>query len=152
MGVVLTSDGGGGWVVLGGWWDLHFGGGALAGSVRLCGCVCVCVYQRKKMRISSDLLKSNLVIAHRVQWIVDQRVWNFSKMQLRAPFPSCVFSSQTQNATFSKKLHFGFSQTGFGHWLFSKWAFWAGKVETNEHLVTKRIWWVEEYRFSLWDA
>ena len=48
MGVVLTIDGGGGWVVLGGWWDLHFGGGALAGSVRLCGCVCVCVYQRKK--------------------------------------------------------------------------------------------------------
>ena len=40
--------GGGGWTVLGGWWDLCFGGGALAGSVRLCGCVCDCVYQRKE--------------------------------------------------------------------------------------------------------
>ena len=25
--------GGDGWMVLGGWWDLHFGGGALASSV-----------------------------------------------------------------------------------------------------------------------
>ena len=37
----LTSDGGGdGWTVLGGWWDLHFSGGALACSVHLCGCLC----------------------------------------------------------------------------------------------------------------
>ena len=120
MGVVLTSDG---------------GGGALASFVHLCGCVCVCVYQRKKMRTSSDLLKGNLVIADRVQRIVDKREWTFFKMQLRAPFPSCTFSSQTQNATFSKKLRFGLSQTGFGHRLFSKRAFWAGKVETNGHLV-----------------
>ena len=36
------------------WWDLRFGGGALAGSVRLCGCVYVCVYQRKKKMMSSS--------------------------------------------------------------------------------------------------
>ena len=41
MVVGLTSDGGGdGWTVLGGWWDLHFSGGALACSVHLCGCLC----------------------------------------------------------------------------------------------------------------
>ena len=38
--------GGDGWTMFGGWWDLHFGGGALVGSVRRCGCVCV--YQRKE--------------------------------------------------------------------------------------------------------
>ena len=41
-------------MVLREWWDLRFGGGALAGSVRLCGCVCVCVYQRKKKMMSSS--------------------------------------------------------------------------------------------------
>ena len=46
MGVVLTSDGwtvlgGDGLTMVGGWWDLRFGGGVLAGSVRLCGCLCV---------------------------------------------------------------------------------------------------------------
>ena len=34
MVVVLTGDGGDGWMVWGGWWDLCFGGGALASSVR----------------------------------------------------------------------------------------------------------------------
>ena len=33
--------GGDGWMVLGGWWDLHFGSGALAGAVWVCLCLCV---------------------------------------------------------------------------------------------------------------
>ena len=53
VSIVLTGFGGGsGWMVLGELWDLRFGGGALAGSVRLCGCVCVCVYQRRKKMMS----------------------------------------------------------------------------------------------------
>ena len=44
VSIVLMSFGGGGWVVLGGWWDLRFGGGALASSMRLCGCICVGVF------------------------------------------------------------------------------------------------------------
>ena len=69
----LTSDGGGGWVVMVGrcWVD---GGICILVVVLLhvlCICVGVCVHQRKKMRTSSDLLKDNLVIAHRVQQIFD---------------------------------------------------------------------------------
>lgn len=55
---------GDGWTMLGELWDLRFGGGgALAGSVRLCGWVCVCVYQRRKKMVVLDLWwKGNLTV------------------------------------------------------------------------------------------
>ena len=104
MGVVLTIDGGGGWVVLGGWWDLRFGGVALAGSVRLRGCVCV--YQMKKMRTSSDLLKGNLVIAHRVQQIVDSTRTGFFQNGPLSSFPilRVLFTNPKRN--FFQKVAF----------------------------------------------
>ena len=60
VSIVLTSFGGGGfnewwwwwlggdgWTMLGGWWDLRYSGGALAGSVRLDGCLCLCVLKKE---------------------------------------------------------------------------------------------------------
>ena len=34
--------------MLGGWWDLRYSGGALAGSVRLDGCLCLCVLKKEE--------------------------------------------------------------------------------------------------------
>ena len=81
-----------------------------------------------------DLLKGNFVIAQDCPTNIWQLTWTFSKMHLRAPFSLCVFSSQTQNATFSKKLHFIPNQTGFLYLLSSKQVFWVENVETNKHL------------------
>ena len=97
--------GGDGWTVLGGWWDLRFGGGTLAGFVSLCGCVyvVVCVYQRKKMRTSSDLLKGNLVIAHRVQQIVDSTRTDFFQNGPLSSFPTlCVLFTNPKCKFFQK--------------------------------------------------
>ena len=65
-----------------------------------------------------------------------QRTWTFTKMHYRAPFSLCVFSSQTQNKTFSKKLCFIPNQTSFLYLLSSKRAFWVENVETNKHLMS----------------
>ena len=66
---------------------------------------------------------------------INQHARDFFKMHLRAPFSLCAFYSQTQNATFSKKLCFIPNQTGFVVQLSSKRAFWVENVETNRHLV-----------------
>ena len=125
MGVVLTSDGGGGWMVLGGWWDLRFGGVALAGSVRLRGCVCVgvCVYQMKKMRTSSDLLKGNLVIAHRVQQIVDSTRTGFFQNGPLNSFPilRVLFTNPKRN--FFQKVAFWSQPNGLWTLAFFKTSF-----------------------------
>ena len=105
--------GGDGWTMLGGWWDLRFGGGALTGSVRLCGCVCVgvCVHQRKKMRTSSDLLKDNLVIAHKVQQIFDStRTCFFQNGPLSSFLILRVLFTNPKRNFFQKV-----TQTGFEH-------------------------------------
>ena len=106
--------------MLGGWWDLRFSGGALAGSVRLRGCVCVgvCVYQRKKMRTSSDLLKDNLVIAHRVQQIFDSKRTGFFQNGPLSSFPILRVLFTNPKSNFSKKspkraLDIDFFQTSF---------------------------------------
>ena len=67
---------------------------------------------------------------------INQRARAFSKMHLWAPLRHCAFSSQTQNTTFSKKLHFIPNQTDFLYLLSSKWGFWVRKAETNRHLYT----------------
>ena len=115
--------GGNGWTVLGGWWDLRFSGGALAGSVRLCGCVCVCVYQRKKMRTSFDLLKGDLVIAQLTPTDISKCARTFGKMDLKSSkFGMCVlFTSIKRN--FFQKVAFYTNQTLFLGWLFSKYDF-----------------------------
>ena len=77
----------------------------------------------REKRKGQSLLKDNLVIGARA----------FSKMHLRARLWHCAFSSQTQNATFSKKLRFIPNQMGFLYLLSSKRAFWVGKAETNKH-------------------
>ena len=105
--------GGDGWTVLGGWWDLRFGGGALAGSVRLCGCVCVCVYQRKKMRTSSDLLKGNLVIAQLTPTDISKRTQTFGKMDLKSSKFGMRVLFTSIKRIFFQKVVFYTSQTLF---------------------------------------
>ena len=51
----------------------------------------------------------------------------------QSSFMACAFSSQTQNATFWKKLRSIPNQMGFLYLPFSKRAFWVEKVETNKH-------------------
>ena len=81
-----------------------------------------------------DLLNGNLVIVRRVQRIVDQCAWTFSKMDLQSSLMACVFSALAQNATFFKELHFMTNQTGFGVQLSSERFFWIENIETNRHL------------------
>ena len=111
--------------MLGGWWDLRFSGGALAGSVRLCGCVCVCVYQRKKMRTSFDLLKGDLVISQLTPTDISKCARTFGKMDLKSSkFGMCVlFTSIKRN--FFQKVAFYISQMLFLGRFFSKCDFWA---------------------------
>ena len=92
-------------MVLGGWWDLRFGGVALAGSVRLGGCVCVgvCVYQRKKMKTSSDLLKGNLVIAQFTPTDISKRAQTFGKIDLKSSkFGMCILFTSIKRNFFQK--------------------------------------------------
>ena len=105
--------GGDGWTVLGGWWNLRFGGSALASSVRLCGCVCVCVYQRKKMRTSFDLLKGDLVIAQLTPTDISKCARTFGKMDLKSSkFGMCVLFTSIKRIFFQKVVFFT-SQTLF---------------------------------------
>ena len=88
-----------------------------------------------ELRTSSNLLKGNLLIAFLSPTYINQRAQAFSKMHIWAPLWHCALSSQTQNATFSKKLHFIPNQIGFLYLLSSKRVFWIGKVETNRHNI-----------------
>ena len=122
VSIVLTGFGGGGfnewwwwwlggdgWTVLGGWWNLHFGGSALASSVRLCGCVCVCVcvYQRKKMKTSSDLLKGNLVIAQFTPTDISKRAQTFGKIDLKSSkFGMCILFTSIKCNFFQKVVFY----------------------------------------------
>ena len=108
--VVVWGDG---WTMLGGWWDPCFGGGVLAGSVRLCGCVCVCVYQRKKMRTSSDLLKGNLVIAQLTPTDISKRTQTFGKMDLKSSKFGMRVLFTSIKRIFFQKVAFYTSQTLF---------------------------------------
>ena len=101
--------------------------------VYLCGCVCVCVYQRKKMRTSSDLLKGNLVIAHRVQRIVDQRAWTFPKCSSELLFHPARSLHKPKTQLFPKSCVLVSAKRALDIGFYLKRAFWAGKVETNGH-------------------
>ena len=66
-------------------------------------------------------MKGNLIIVRRVQRIVEEHAWTFSKMD--SSTMACAFSALAKNATFSKKLRFMLNQTGFLLQLSSKRAF-----------------------------
>ena len=123
--MMVVVVGGDGWMMLGGRWDLCFRGGALAGSMRLCGCVCVYVYQRKKMRTSSDLLKDNLVIVQLTPMDISKRTRTFGKMDLKSSkFGMCVLFIIIKR-NFFQKVAFYISQMLFLGRFFSKCDFWA---------------------------
>ena len=116
-----------------GWWDLRFCGGALAGSVRLCGCVCVCVYQRKKMRTSSDLLKGDLVIAQLTPTDISKCAWTFGKMDLKSSKfgMRILFTSIKRN--FFQKLRFILTKRYFWAGFFQNMTFGLKKLKQNGH-------------------
>ena len=94
----------------------------------LCVCVGVCVYRRKKMWTSFDLLKGNLAIAHRVQRIVDSTRTGFFQNGPLSSFPILRVLFTNPKSNFSKKspkraLDIDFFQTSFLGWKSgNKWA------------------------------
>ena len=112
MGVVLTSDGGGGWVVMVGWCWVDGGICVLVVLLLQVLCVCVGVFVwvfvciKGRRWTSSDLLKGNLVIAHRVQQIVDSTRMGFFQNGPLSSFPilRVLFTNPKRN--FFQKVTF----------------------------------------------
>ena len=95
----------------------------------LCVCVGVCVYRRKKMWTSFDLLKGNLAIAHRVQRIVDSTRTGFFQNGPLSSFPILRVLFTNPKCNFFQKVAFWSQPNGLWTLAFSKRAFWAEKVE-----------------------